>query len=95
MLEKYSCFKDDCVLKVSFQIEEEKANSVPKLKCWIIYEKEKFSSGGYEFFASASTPEYALEQFDIQIQKKSGVMLKNRVSVDLTEEIIKDESEEV
>jgi hypothetical protein len=81
LLEKYNYVKDTHKLSVSFTIEEK--DSVPKLRVSIWYDNDLDRNWDSRIGAYSVTPAYALNEFEEELQKKTGKHLIERVGVEI------------
>lgn len=90
LIEKHDCVDDEKRVVVHFGIEEPSSNKIPYLKCMISYQgRNDYRKDIYGF---GNTPSYALEDFEKILQEQKGIMLKEKVSVDITDDLIEPEN---
>ncbi len=81
LIEKHKCKDDDYIIRVQFEITEDKEkNGSPKLNCRICYENDY----NYAFFASKRSPELSLQELEEKIlESKDNWPTPQKVSIDL------------
>lgn len=89
VIETLGAVDDEKSLNVSIEIEERPANKIPELKCSVYYRDKDYNKSIYGW---GNTPNRALQEFEEQILKRQGKMLTERVSVDITDDLISKEN---